>query len=193
MSVRNPGKPSDPAGPALGPYPEHLESTELLRDGTSIALRPVRPEDEPLLQDLVAHMSLEDVRMRFFAPIHELSHPLAARLSHLDYDREMALIAQHDGVTLGVARYFADPDRQRAEYAIAVRSDWKGRGLGYLLMTRLIEVARAAGIAELVGEVLRENRPMLDMCREFGFVAETHPSDATVMTVRKTLSGTVAG
>jgi acetyltransferase len=174
---------------AIAPYPKHLESTGVARDGTPVTLRPVRPEDEPLLQDLVAYMSLEDVRMRFFAPLSELSHSLAARLSQIDYDREMALVAQHDGTTLGVARYFADPDRQRAEYAVAVRSDWKGRGIGYLLMTRLIEVAREAGIGELVGEVLRENGPMLEMCGELGFHATPEPNDAAVMNVRKPLAG----
>ena len=68
-------------------------------------------------------------------------------------------------MALGIAHFFADPDRQRAEYAIAVRSDWKGRGVGYLLMNRLIDIARQCGIGELVGEVLRENEPMLEMCR----------------------------
>ena len=174
---------------AIAPYPRHLESTGTARDGTPIALRPVRPEDEPLLQDVVAHMSREDVRMRFFAPIREMSHSLAARLSQIDYDREMALLAQHDGTPLGVARYFADPDRLRAEYAVAVRSDWKGRGVGYLLMTRLIAVARQAGIGELVGAVLRENRPMLEMCAGLGFTIAADPSDAAAMTVRKLLRG----
>jgi hypothetical protein len=95
---------------------ENLESTGTTLDGTPIALRPIRPEDEPVLQDLFAHMSLEDVRLRFFAPMRELSHALAARLSHLEYGREMALVAQHDGMTLGVARYSADPDRLSAEF-----------------------------------------------------------------------------
>jgi acetyltransferase len=170
------------------PYPKDLESTGAARDGTTIALRPVRPEDEPLLQDLFAHMSREDIRLRFFAPVRELSHRFAARLSHIDYDREMALLAQHDGMTLGVARYSADPDKRRAEFAIAVRSDWKGHGVGYLLMSRLIEIARAAGIGELFGDVLHENRPMLDMCRDFGFTLAANPKDATLVTVRKTLA-----
>jgi len=173
---------------AIAPYPKHFEGTGTARDGTPVRLRPVRPEDEPLLQDLLAHMSHEDARMRFFAPIRELSHTLAARLSQIDYDREMALVAQHDSTTLGVARYFADPDRLRAEYAVAVRSDWKGRGVGYLLMTRLIEVARQSGIGELIGEVLAENGPMLDMCRELGFGVAPHPDDVSLMTVRKSIA-----
>ena len=172
----------------IAPYPKHLESTGAARDGTPITLRPVRPEDEPLLQDLVAHMSAEDIRLRFFAPIRELSHSFAARLSQVDYDREMALVAQHEGTTLGVARYFADPDRLRAEYAIAVRTDWKGYGIGYVLMTRLIDAARQAGIGELVGDVLHENQPMLDMCRELGFTLAANPSDAALTIVRKRLN-----
>jgi acetyltransferase len=173
---------------AIAPYPKHLESTAAASDGTPITLRPVRPDDEPLLQDLFAHMSRGDQRLRFFAPMRELSHSLAARLSQIDYDREMALLAQHDGTTIGIARYFADPDRLRAEYAVAVRSDWKRRGVGYLLMTRIIEVAREAGIGELFGEVLHENKPMLDMCRALGFSLAANPSDATLTTVRKPLA-----
>jgi len=98
---------------------ENLESTGTTLDGTPILLRPIRPEDEAMLQDLFTHMSRNDVRLRFFAPMRKLSHALAARPSHLDYGREMALVAQHDGITLGVARYSADPDRLSAEFAVA--------------------------------------------------------------------------
>ena len=98
-----------------------LKSAGITLDGTPIALRPLLPEDEPALQDLFAHMSREDVRLRFFTPMRELKHALAARLSHLDDSHEMALVAQRDGMTLGVARYSADPDRRSAEFAVAVR------------------------------------------------------------------------
>ncbi|MBV8936987.1 MAG: GNAT family N-acetyltransferase, partial [Alphaproteobacteria bacterium] len=172
----------------IAPYPKNLESTERLRDGTVFRMRPLRPEDEPLLHDLAAHMSEEDLRLRFFMPMRRLSHALAARLSQLDYDREMALLAEIGGKALGVARFAADPDKLRAEYAIAVRSDWKGRGLGYLLMTRLIDVARQRGIGELVGEVLRENEPMLQMCRELGFSIALDPNDPGLMLVGKSLA-----
>src|SRR3954447_17369151 len=128
---------------------ENPESRGTTRDGTLIALRPIRAEDEPLLQDLFAHLSHEDVRLRFFAPLRQLSRTLADRLSRLDYGREMALIAQHDGVILGAASYFVEPGTRSAEFAVTVRSDWHGRGVGYLLLSRLIEVARQAGIHEL--------------------------------------------
>ena len=173
---------------AIAPYPQQLETIERLRDATVLRMRPLRPEDEPMLHDLAAHMSHEDLRLRFFTPVSGLTHAVAARLSQLDYDRELALLAELDGTALGVVHFFADPDKLRAEYAIAVRSDWKGRGLGYLLMNRLIEIARQRGIGELVGEVLHENEPMLRMCRELGFAIAPQPHDPAVMLVRKTLA-----
>jgi acetyltransferase len=173
---------------AIAPYPKELESAEQLRDGTVLRLRPLRPEDEPMLHDLAAHMSHEDLRLRFFTPLAGLSHAVAARLSQLDYDRELALLAELNGIALGVAHFFADPDRLRAEYAIAVRSDWKGRGVGYLLMTNLIHIARQRGIGELVGEVLRENQPMLQMCRQLGFSVVPQPADPAIVLVKKLLS-----
>jgi acyl-CoA synthetase (NDP forming)/GNAT superfamily N-acetyltransferase len=177
---------------AIAPYPGHLACIGLSRDGTEVAMRPARPEDEPLLHDLAAHMSAEDLRLRFFTPIRGLTHPVAARLTQIDYDREMALLAEHGGTVLGIVHYFADPDRRRAEYAIAVRSDWHGRGVGYLLMTRLIEIARQYGIGELVGEVLRENGPMLEMCRSLGFTIASDPNDPAILLVKKPLAAGVA-
>ena len=172
---------------AIAPYPQDLASVERLRDGREVRLRRLRPEDEPMLHDLAAHMNPQDLRLRLFTPVHGLTHTVAARLPQLAYDRELALLAELDERALGVVHFFADPDKRRAEYAIAVRSDWKGRGLGYLLMTRLIDIARQRGIRKLVGEVLRENAPMLNMCRELGFVVTTEPGDPAAVMVSKTL------
>ena len=172
---------------AIATYPQDLETTERLRGGTTLRLRPLRPEDEPMLHDLAAHMNHEDLRLRFFTPVRGLTHAVAARLSQLDYDRELAILAERDGIALGVAHFFADPDKLRAEYAVAVRSDWKGRGVGYLLMTRLIDIARQRGIGELLGEVLRENEPMLQMCRELDFTISPEPTDPAIMLVKKRL------
>jgi len=172
---------------AIAPYPAELQSFETLRDGTVVQLRAIRPEDEPLLHDLVTHMSAEDLRLRFFTLVRSLSHRLAARLTQIDYDREMALVALHEGTVLGIARFFADPDRLKAEYAVAVRTDWHGRGVGYLLMTCLIEVAREWGVGELIGDVLRDNGPMLAMCRELGFSTAPDANDASIMRVSKRL------
>jgi len=169
---------------AIRPYPRELEGEGRLPDGTPVLLRPVRPEDEPGIIDLVDHMSAEDQRLRFFAPMKQLSHELAARLSQIDYDREVAIVARpvrEPHVIWGVARFAADPDVERAEYAVAVRSDVKGHGLGYLLMTKLIEAAQSRGLEELFGNVLRENEPMLKMCRELGFTISAHPDEHEVL------------
>jgi acetyltransferase len=172
---------------AIAPYPQELAGEERLRDGTVLNIRPIHPEDEPLLHDLAAHMTSEDLRLRFFTPVRGLTHTVAARLSQLDYDREMALIALYDGAALGAVHFFADPDNRRAEYAIAVRSNWQGRGVGYLLMNRLIDIARQRGIGQLVGEVLRENESMLQMCRELGFTTAMHLDDPALTRVQKRL------
>jgi acetyltransferase len=175
---------------AIRPYPKELEHDAVLRDGTPIRVRPVRPEDEPLLQDLARHMSPEDLRLRFFVPMKELSHRLAARLSQLDYDREMALIALPvvGGTVLGVVRYGADPDNHSAEYALGVRSDMQGHGLGTLLMQEIIALARARGVGEIFGEVLHENRRMLQICSELGFTRTAHPRDPSLIHVAKQLA-----
>jgi acetyltransferase len=137
-------------------------------------------------------MSPQDLRLRFFTAMKGLSHQLAARLTQIDYDREMALIALEADAdqVLGVSCFAADPDNGQAEYGVEVRSDWKGRGLGYLLMTRLIDVARQRRIGELVGEVLRETR---SCCRCVGRSASGSasirkiPADPSLVRVTKPL------
>jgi acetyltransferase len=180
---------AEPPGMAMSSQAKQLEPAEKLPDGTVIRLRPVRPGDEPLLQGFAAHMSPEDMRLRFLAAIRGMSHELAARLSHIDDDRGAALLAIAEGAeeVLGVARFSADPDNRAAEFAIAVRSDWKGHGLGHLLMARLTQLARQRGIDELVGEVLPENAAMLQLCREFGFTIGVSPSDPKLRRVNKAL------
>ncbi len=175
---------------AISPYPSELASFGRLRDGTQIRLRPVRPEDEPELQDIVAHMTPDDARLRFLSPMRQLSHALAARLSQIDYDREIAMIAfSGDGRTaLGVARFAADPDNRRAEFAIAVRSDWKGRGLGYLLLARILEIGGRRGIGEIFGYVERGNGRMVELCRAFGFDIVADPVDSQIFRVSKALA-----
>jgi acetyltransferase len=184
-----PAERSGAARLSISPYPKELESEETLKDGTRLLLRPVRPEDEPVLQDLASHMNPNDLRLRFFTPIKSLSHTLAARLSQIDYDREMALIARlaENGTALGVARFSADPNNQRCEFAVALRSDWKRRGLGHRLMTRLMDVAKARGIAEMVGDVLHENEAMLNLAKRLGFTLARHPEDPELVRVVKAL------
>ena len=126
--------------------------------------------------------------MRFLGPLRSMPHQLAARLSQIDYDREMAfLMFAEDGTDSpqleGVVRMTADPDGARAEYAVMVSSDLKGRGLGQRLMTHIIEYARSRGVGELFGTVLRENRPMLNLCERLGFARRPMADDPGLVEV----------
>jgi acetyltransferase len=173
---------------AIRPYPSELEETIRLHDGRELIVRPVRPEDEPALQDAFAKLTPEEVRLRFFAPIKALSHVQAARLTQIDYDREMALVLAEPGVSgksegVGVARIAADPDNERAEFAIIVRHDMTGKGLGTLLMRRIIDYAKQRGIGEMYGDVLRENTTMLRMCQELGFTQTSVPDEPGLVRV----------
>ena len=165
------------------PYPRELTTFIRLPSGTSVRIEPIKPEDEKAVNDMVARMDPEDRRMRFFVSKKELSHAMVARLTQIDYAREMAFVARLEGdpEILGVAQFSADPDNQNAEFAIAVRTDWKGRGIGYALMQQLITVARERGIGLLKGVVLRENSEMLRFCSEFGFVILNHPNEPTMV------------
>jgi acetyltransferase len=151
-----------------------------------VLVRPIRPEDEPALVDLVARSSPEDVRLRFLGPLKELPHLMAARFSQIDYSREMAFVAMglpgrdDEREMYGGVRFVADPNIENAEYAVMVRSDFKGRGLGWLLMTNLLAYAKARGLKRLHGDVLRENTNMLQMAKELGFQRSEGMSPETV-------------
>jgi len=180
---------------AVRPYPRDMESRLEDRAGVSFDIRPIRPEDEPLLNEMISRCDPEDIRMRFFSAMRKLPRQLAARLSQIDYDREMAFVAfepsgapRGEQRMAGVVRLAADPDFDRAEYSVIVRSDRKGEGLGYQLMTRIIEHARAMGVRELFGDVLAENRAMLDMCKDLGFTKHSLEGEADVVEVRLALS-----
>jgi acetyltransferase len=164
---------------AIRPYPKEWERHATLRDGTPILVRPVRPEDEPLYGPFFAAVTQQDLRLRFFAPIKEFGHTFIARLTQIDYARAMAFIAieESSGKMLGVVRLHADANYDKGEYAVLVRSDLKGRGLGYLLMQLIIEYARAEGLKLIEGQVLAENTAMLAMCKELGFGIAPDPRD----------------
>lgn len=167
---------------ALRPYPRELEETVALRDGRRLLLRPIRPEDEPAHQAMFRSLSPDDVRFRFFNRIKELPHSQMARYTQIDYDREMAFIAvEPPGPdTLGVARAIFDPDHVQAEFAIVVRSDQKGLGLGHALLDALIRHCRQRGAERIVGQVLPENRPMLDLAESLGFARRFVPGERVI-------------
>ncbi len=168
---------------AIRPYPSELEERVTLM-GRELVLRPIRPEDEPQHAQFLQRVDAEDLRLRFFHTVRIATHSQIARFTQIDYDREMAFIAGVDdgkatAETWGVVRAIADPDNTQAEFAILVRSDIKGRGLGSLLMRKIIRYCDARGLETLNGTALRGNDRMLALARELGFQF-SYDSDAGV-------------
>jgi acetyltransferase len=180
--------PSEPKFKGVGhprfsirPYPKEWERQLTLLDGSTVFARPVRPEDEALFRRFFEKVNQDDLRLRFFAPVKEISHTFIARLTQLDFARAMAFAAlDAQGELLGVVRLHADANYETGEYAILLRSDLKGRGLGWKLMELIINYARSEGLKRIEGQVLRENTVMLAMCQELGFSIEADPSDTGI-------------
>jgi len=155
----------------MRPDLDALTHHDVLPDGTRVLMRPLRSEDAALYPDFIAHVTPQDSRLRFFVAIRELSEERIAELTQLDFSRAMAFIAidEANGAMLGVVRLHLDADARSGEYAVILRSALKGRGLGWLLMQRIIEYARSIGLERVHGQVLAENTTMLRMCEELGF------------------------
>ncbi|MBF0173175.1 MAG: bifunctional acetate--CoA ligase family protein/GNAT family N-acetyltransferase [Magnetococcales bacterium] len=160
---------------AIRPYPKELEETWLLEGRQPVLLRPIRPEDEPQHHDFISKLSPEDLFFRFLSVRKALPHPEMARLTQIDYNREMAFIASLKNAvtgqreTLGVNRIFLDFDKDSCEFAIVVRSDIKGMGLGRKLMEKTIDYCRIRGIRIMEGHVDPSNHRMIEFVKEFGF------------------------
>ncbi len=163
-------KSPDPATPS---YPTQYSAPFRLRDGREVLVRAICPEDEPLLIAFHAGHSEHTIRMRFFGLVKTLSRDSLIRLCHLDYDRELALVAElRDGGgrhLAGVSRFHLQPQTGEAEFALVVGDAWQRQGLGRHLLERLIAIARERGVRRLVGQVLAENGPMLELTRKLGF------------------------
>ena len=155
------------------------ELRETIRGGERVLIRRVRPEDMALYPDFLHNVSAEDLRLRFFARIAELSAAEIDKLTHLDYLHEMAFVAldEDTGQILGLVRLKDELDEKTAEFAILVRSRLKGHGLGWLLMRRVIDYAKEKGLRRVYGDVLVENATMLQMCAELGFHMQDMGSD----------------
>jgi acetyltransferase len=187
--VRKPTGQERAARFAIRPYPVELECDIEHRD-ERLRIRPIRPDDEPLLQRFTRHLTAEDARLRFFGPIRELTHEMAARLTQIDYDREMAfLLLPKDGEEiLGVGRLAADPGFQQAEFALVVASDRQRRGYGELLLRHVLAYAKTRGIARVVGHILRENRRMIDLAKRLGFAPQAGRSGGNDVTMVKQMA-----
>ena len=172
------------------PYPTRYVVTYELPDGIQITLRPIRPEDEPLEREMLSTLKPETMRTRFFSIIKDISHEMLIRFCNIDYDREMAIVAEiREGEQkriVAIGRLISDSDFRSGEYAVLVHDDFQGKGLGYKLVDVLIGVAQDKGLDEIQGTVLAENEQMLRIVRKLGFTVQRDPDEDTV-TVRLSL------
>lgn len=169
---------------AIRPYPLHLEEKVLMKNGEQALFRPILPEDEPLLQAFIARVTKEDLYYRYFSEINEFTHEDLANMTQIDYDREMAFVAvrrSDDGdEILGVTRAISDPDNVDAEFAVLVRSDLKGLGLGRRLLEKLISYTRDHGLLRLNGITMPHNQGMIALARKLGFDVDIQLEDGIV-------------
>jgi acetyltransferase len=179
LSLRAPGETSLLA---IAPYPVELVEHWTTRGGERLIVRPIRPEDAEEHGAFFHRLSPQDIRFRFFTAMREMSAEQMARLTQVDYDREMAFIAarESNGETIGVARLVAENERE-GEFAIIVQQDAKGKGIATHLMRRLIDWARRRRLATITGQVLSDNAPMLAFVRGLGFHVRRVPGDAEVV------------
>lgn len=163
----------------ITPYPSRYVTTWHLRDGTDVALRPIKPEDEPLESEMLTTLSQESLRVRFFSIIKDISHDMLTRFCNIDYDREMAMVAEiNTGGTrriIGISRLIVEADGKKAEYAIVIHDDFQGKGLGYKMVDMLIGIAQDKGLDEIYGIVLSENSKMLKVVEKLGFTVSRQP------------------
>jgi len=147
----------------------------------------MRPEDASLEEAFIAKLSPDTMRLRFFSSLRTLSSVMLARFTQIDYDREMAFIALAAAPggerEIGVGRYATLPDGKTCEYAIVLADEWQGKGLGRILMSRLVEVASARGLETMVGDVLASNKPMLRLCAKLGFASAPAARDPQMQRV----------
>lgn len=159
----------------ISPYPEQYEIRTTTSGGVDIFVRPIKPEDAPLLVDLFNSLSRQSIYYRFFGPMKRLPPDMLARFTQIDYDRDMALVAlavedgKMMGKMLGVSRLMGDPDGKKAEFSVVVSDPWQGKGIGAALMEKLLAIAKERGVEYLWGVVLAENTQMLALGKSLGF------------------------
>lgn len=169
---------------AIRPYPHQLEEWVEMKNGEQSLFRPILPEDEPQLQRFIAQVTKEDLYYRYFSEINEFTHEDLANMTQIDYDREMAFVAvrrtDEGDEILGVTRAISDPDNVDAEFAVLVRSDLKGLGLGRRLLEKLIGYTRDHGLIRLNGITMPNNRGMIALARKLGFTVDIQLEDGIV-------------
>ena len=162
-------------------YPLHYEKKVVTRTGIEFFMRPIKPEDAPLLLDMHNHLSPRTKYYRFFSPLNELPEELLIKFTQVDYKKDMALIAlesdEPGAVILAAARFITRPDCGDAEFAVVSRDEWQGKGIGRVLLENLILSAKEKEIECMCGYVLAENTHMLSLARNLGFHSSKIPGE----------------
>ncbi len=171
-------------GPAIRPYPSQYVTTSNLRDGSPVTLRPIRPEDEPLLVQFHHTLSEESIYFRYFHLMtlnHRIAHERLTRICFIDYDREMALVVDYKDPETGnhkilaVGRLSKCHGTQQAEFAMLVSDAYQRQGIGTEVLRQLLKIAQDEGLQSVTAEILRENRPMQRVCEKLGFTLSRKP------------------
>ena len=175
----------------MADYPAELVRTRHLFDGSEVLIRPIRPEDAPMEQDFVQHLSADSRYRRFMSTLIELPPGKLRYLTEVDYVRHLALVAiiQRDGheVEIGVARYVAGPSGTDCEFAIAIDDEWQGSGVAGILMLTLIDAARARGMQRMEAFILSTNDTMIKFARQLGFAVHRDPDDPGMVHAEQSL------
>ncbi|MGQ9566118.1 MAG: bifunctional acetate--CoA ligase family protein/GNAT family N-acetyltransferase [Candidatus Bathyarchaeales archaeon] len=170
----------------IAPYPKKYVCQWQLKDGTTVLLRPIKPEDEPLLDELFKSLSEETMRLRFFQVIKDMTHETLTRYCNLDYDREVAIVAetqQDKRRLIGVGRVILEPGGKNGEFAVVVGDQWQGHGLGSKLIDCIIQIGKDAGLETIYGYVISDNTKMINLCTKKGFRMEPFDEDAQKATL----------
>lgn len=170
----------------IAPYPRKYVTSWMLKDETPVLLRPIKPEDEALLQELYQSLSEETMQFRFFQVFSEVSHETLTRYCNLDYDREIAIVAeiQKDRKKIiGVVLLLLEPGGKRGEFAVLVGDQWQGLGLGSKLIDYIIEIGRDMGLNIIYGYTMSSNTKMVHLCTEKGFKMEPFEGEIAKITL----------
>lgn len=174
----------------MADYPADLVRERRLGDGRLVIIRPIRPQDEPGEHDFFDQLSQETRRLRFLKMVEAVNDKLIHFFTHIDYDRHMAFVCEHDGRLVGEARYVANPDGRSCEFGVVIADEWHHSGIAALLMDALLDAARSHGFETIEGLVLGSNRSMLHFVKTLGFDVQRQPYEPTMVRVVKRLRST---
>ncbi|MGD8564830.1 MAG: bifunctional acetate--CoA ligase family protein/GNAT family N-acetyltransferase [Candidatus Bathyarchaeota archaeon] len=169
------------------PYPKKYETLWKLRDGRTVLLRPIKPEDEPLWLEMFQSFSKESIRYRFFSPIKDTPHEMRVRFCNIDYDREIAIIAEltENGKRkiIGVVRVPIEADKKTGEIAVIVADPWQGLGLGSKLVDYAIEICKDKNLETIYGIMLKDNHQIIKLIKKMGFIIKHHDNRTIIGTL----------